>query len=492
MPKPNTEIINFGGNVRFRPRKYYEPRSEAEVLDVLGQHARGSIRVAAALHSWSDLLITDGGVVSLRRFTEIETSTDSDGRTWVTVGAGCRIRDVLKALRRQGLTLPAIGLITDQFVAGAIATGTHGSGNYSLGHHVQEVRLAAYDDSTGEPQVFTIDSGPELQAARCHLGCMGIVLSVKFQARPEYHVGEINARYSRIEDALAAEAEHPLQHFFLVPHHWGYVAQHRRVVAPLKRAMYRFDMWTYLVGWFLTMDVGLHLMFKLLVNVIRNRGLTRLFFRRVMPYLLLEDKIFVGRSEEILTWRHELFRHFEIEVFVPRRHVAAAAEHIRVVLTVCDGREDIDSQHTRRLQEAGLLEGLNALRGIYTHHYPVCIRRVLSDETLLSMSTGDGEDWYAFSFISLEQPRDAFREFADYLGHSMAQLFGARPHWGKYFPLDGATTRSLYPRLAEFDAVCRRYDPEGVFQNEFTRRIFGRDEEGGALAEQSAAAHEPV
>ena len=488
MPKSTPEIINFGGNVRFRPENYYEPRSEADVLAVLRKHADGQIRVVAARHSWSDLLISDDAVVSLRHFNAIETSTHEDGSRHVTVGAGCRIREVLKSLRPQGLTLPAIGLITEQFIGGAIATGTHGSGNYSLGHYVEAIRLAAYDEDSGEPRIFTITSVPELQAARCHLGCLGIVLSVTLPARPEYHVGEINARYGQIDDVLAAENDHPLQHFFLVPYHWAYVVQHRRVVPPVKRPLYRFDMWTYLVGWVITMDVGLHLVFKLLVNVLRSRTLTRAFFQRVMPYMLLEDKIFVGRSDDILTWRHELFRHFEIEVFVPRQHVAAAAEHVQAVLTVCDGTDELSPQQSQRLADAGLLEELLAIRGTYTHHYPICIRRVFSDDTLISMSSGESGDWYAFSLISLEQPRDAFRAFADYLARSMAQLFGARPHWGKYFPLDGETTRSLYPRLEEFDAICRRFDPRGVFQNHFTRKVLGREPDTEASLSSSTAA----
>ncbi|MFO1096018.1 MAG: D-arabinono-1,4-lactone oxidase [Planctomycetaceae bacterium] len=472
MPSP--EIVNFGGNLRFRPEHYYEPRSEEEVLDILRRHSRGQIRAAAALHSWSDLLIAADAVVCLKHFNAVTTQLDADGRTRVTVGAGCRIKRALKALRPLGVTLPAIGLITEQFIAGAIATGTHGSGNHSLGHYVAEVRLAAYDSQTGEPRVFTINNGDELRAARCHLGCLGLILSVSFCARPEYHVGETNVRCASLADVLAREADHPLQHFFLVPHHWGYVVQQRRVVPPVEHPLYRFDMWTYLVGWFITMDVGLHLAFKLLVNVIKSRALTRAFFRAAMPYLLLEDKIYIARSDRILTWEHELFRHMEIEMFVPRRHLAAAIEHIRAVVTVCDGSADPDPQVAARLQAAGLLDGLLGIRGVFTHHYPICTRRVLCDDTLISMASGEGEDWYAFSFITLEQPRDGFRKMAEYLAHSMRQLFGARPHWGKYFPLGTEEVCSVYPQLAEFDAICRRFDPHGVFQNDFTRQVLGR------------------
>lgn len=474
MTRSRRDIVNFGGNVRFSPAQYYEPRTETEVLDILARHKRGQIRVVGARHSWSGLLTAEDAIISLRHFHQITTHTHPDGRTSVTAGGGCRIKHLLKALRPRDLTLPAIGLITEQALAGAIATGTHGSGNHSLGHYVEQVRLAAYDAQTGEPRIFTINSGAELRAARCHLGCLGVVLSVTLPARAQYHVGETNARYTAIEDVLAGEAEHPLQHFFLVPHHWGYVAQHRRVAPPVERPLYRFDMWTYFAGWFLAIDVGLHLVLKLLANGLRSRALIRRFFRGVVPYLLLEDKVYIGRSDQVLCWEHELFRHVELELFVPDKHVIAAARHVVEVLRVCDGGEGPVPAHAQVLERAGLLEELRGLRGAFTHHYPICIRRIFRDDTLISMASGEDDAWYAFSFITLADPARGFYRMADYLARSTARLFGARLHWGKYFPLEHEAVRQAYPRLAEFDAICRRFDPEGVFQNEFTCRILGR------------------
>src|SRR4051812_48987367 len=81
MPPPPTEIVNFGGNVRFRPQCFYEPRTEEEVLELLRRHARGQIRVAAARHSWSELIVAEDAVVSLKHFTTIETRGDDDGQT---------------------------------------------------------------------------------------------------------------------------------------------------------------------------------------------------------------------------------------------------------------------------------------------------------------------------------------------------------------------------------------------------------------------------
>ena len=101
---------------------------------------------------------------------------------------------------------------------------------------------------------------------------------------------------------------------------------------------------------------------------------------------------------------------------------------------------------------------------------------------MLSMASAADESWYAISFITYVEPRDEFYGMADFLAESMAALFRARPHWGKYFPLTGQAVEHLYPELATFRALCRRVDPGGVFQNTFLERALGFDAPPGADA----------
>src|SRR5579871_5498889 len=141
-----TTVTNFGGNIRFAPRCLYRPRDEAEVLAILDRHARGKIRVRGALHSWSPAVACADALVDMRYFNSVTVTRGTDGCICATVGAGCRIKHLLQKLHSlAGVTLPSIGLITEQTIAGAVATGTHGSGKHSLSHYVEAVRLAAYD-----------------------------------------------------------------------------------------------------------------------------------------------------------------------------------------------------------------------------------------------------------------------------------------------------------------------------------------------------------
>ncbi|MBC8113496.1 MAG: hypothetical protein H7062_03905, partial [Candidatus Saccharimonas sp.] len=76
-------------------------------------------------------------------------------------------------------------------------------------------------------------------------------------------------------------------------------------------------------------------------------------------------------------------------------------------------------------------------------------------------------------FISYAQPseREGFFRFAEHLARTTAALFQARPHWGKYCPIDSETVAALYPHLAEFRSVCSSLDPTGRFCNEWVSRL---------------------
>ncbi len=192
------EIINFGHNVRFRPASCVAPRDEAELLGVLQKNRGGRIRVMGSRHAWSPAIQTDCVLIDMRHFQEIEFF-EADGQTFARIGAGCQMKTVLKMLNQQGLTTPSIGLITEQTISGATATGTHGSGKHSLSHYLQAVRIACFDESGETARIADVSSGAELQAARCSLGCLGVVVEVTLPCIPQYFVEEQMVRCDSIE-----------------------------------------------------------------------------------------------------------------------------------------------------------------------------------------------------------------------------------------------------------------------------------------------------
>ena len=463
-----TSLSNFGRNIRFTPRSRYEPRSEEEVLRILDEHRDGTVRAIGAGHSWNPGIESHDALVDLNHLQRIRVHR---GRTRVTAGAGVRIGALLKHLSKRDLTLPSIGLIDRQTVAGAIATGTHGSGRHSMSHYVESLRIACYG-ADGGAGVRTVDSGRALRAARCAVGAMGIVLEVTLPCVPQYYVREKSVWRFDLDAALAAEADAPLQQLYLIPHYWRLLA-HERCVDPRNRPKGLARV--YRVYWFTVIDVLLHLGLKLSASWLRSRRLIHLLYRRILPACLVPGWRVTDRSDRQLLMRHDLFRHLEMEVFVRRARLGEALEFVEEVLQAADdGSREVSATTRGRMERLGLSAAFEELRGSYVHHYPICVRRVQPDDTLISMSSCHGieaEDWYAISLITFVEPREPFQRVARMLATVMSEDLGARLHWGKWFPLvAAAAVERNYPGMPEFKQVCSEFDPQAVFRNRFLRR----------------------
>lgn len=463
-------VENFGRNVRFSPKELRTPKSEEELLKILAESVGRNVRVVGRLHSWSEILTASDLLLDLRELNSVEVEQRDDG-PWAILAAGCQIKHALEVLEREhGLTLPAVGLIDEQSIAGAIATGTHGSGAHSLSHYVDEIRIARFDES-GKPAVVTITSGAELEAARCSLGCLGVVLSVGVRCRPQYRIEQHFRSYPDLPSVLAAEEKYPLQQFYLEPYRWKFLAQHRKETEG-KKSLLAGLFHTY---WFLLVDVLLHLGLKAkLASGVR--GLLKFYYRYVVPSLLIKGWRVTDRSQRMLTMGHDLFRHVEMELFVPGSKLGEMLDFSKALIRHAYGEQGaLDRATLESIGMAFHLEKALKLRGKYAHNYPICVRKVLPDDTMVSPAAGGGKPWYAVSFITYESPDklEGFREFSDLLASATAKLYGARPHWGKRCPLGSDLLEQVYPRMPEFRQQCRTADPNGAFRNAWAEEKLG-------------------
>ncbi len=492
---------NFGQNIRLTPQFFYTPENEQEVLQILSQHRGQKIRCSGRLHSWSKAIEAEEVLLDLRRLDQVIPEPERASPSAV-VGAGCQVKRLLEQLQRaHGWTLPSVGFITEQTIVGAISTGTHGSGRHSLSHYVLAVRLARYDADTGEPVIEEIDSGDALRAARCSLGSLGVILSVRMQCRSAYAIEEHFREYGRLEDVVAAEDEYPQQQFFLAPWRWTYFAQHRRETAQRKSK----TRWLYQAYRFITFDIAMHLLILLTVRLLRSDASVRGMLRWLVPMFVVRNWRVVGSSDSQLVMEHELFRHVEIELFVQKSQLAAAMRFLRQALTIAGSPTSLsDQQALREVTPADCAEDLQRLIGSYCHHYPICVRKVLVDDTLISMAspgshtpkrdavraslaTGElsaeaiqspAEDsWYSITLTNYQRgrQREPFERLASFLARSMATLYGARPHWGKLCPLSPAELRRLYPEFSTFQEICQQLDPQQAFANRWTQSLFAKE-----------------
>jgi FAD/FMN-containing dehydrogenase len=463
-------LVNFGRNVRFEPAALVAVTDRNDVLAQLEQFRGRNIRAIGALHSWSDTARGDDVVVDVSGLNSV-TLDKNAGRA--DVGAGCTIDRLLDALAADGYTLPAYGIIGRQTLAGAMSTATHGSGPSSLSHYVTSVSLATYD-ARGVPRIVDQRDGEALLAARCALGCAGIVVSATIRVEPDFLIEEKTRWFEWIDQVLERERDYPRTQFYLVPWSWRWYAQLRRPrpmdSAKVPNLTARIQRLFRKIG----VDVLLNGAVKLLA-VLRWRRAIHWFFRRLFPLVARDRLEVVDRSREILQMRHDLYRHVEMELFVRERYVRRASAFVEWVLRWCDGEsaalpaplrgDDFGCDAAREIQR---------FKGTYTHDYLITFRRVSTDASLISMtSSDDDEAWYAISLITYQNTLEPFTRMARFLAAAMAHAYRARPHWGKLCPLTADEIATLYPALSQFRDFCDRNDPDQAFVNDFARRTIG-------------------
>lgn len=198
-----------------------------------------------------------------------------------------------------------------------------------------------------------------------------------------------------------------------------------------------------------------------------------------MGLTVIRGRRVVDKSQNLHTLEHELFRHIEVEIFVLRQHLPSALKFVPQLLQFSDGnREAIENETWTELTRHGLDTSVRDCAA-YTHHYPICVRKLLADETLISMASSQDQAYYAIRFISYIGPseRDSFFAFVDLLVETTTLLFNASPHWGKYSPIDAAASEKLYPQLSKFRLVCEQLDSPHVFRNAWADLVIGNEQE---------------
>ncbi|MEZ6094271.1 MAG: FAD-binding oxidoreductase [Pirellulaceae bacterium] len=465
------EQQNFGRNITIHASQVLKPGSEEALLESLRDKSFRSVRVNGRMHSWSQAIEADDVLIDLSRMNHVEV-IESNGTPVARVGAGTQIKQVVSELLRIGnCALPSMGLIDEQTIAGAISTGTHGSGKNSLSHYVRAARVLQFDQD-GKPFIKRIDSGPALNAIRCSLGCLGVITELELEIRQQYLVEEHFRDYATLQPVLNAETEFPLQQFYLIPWRWTFIAQHRREVEAVNKRFARpFSIYFHLI-----FDIGMHWIILAILGTFGAGRLMKAMFRWVIPAFVIRNWRVVDRSDRILTMEHEMFRHVEIELFVRRSQLPSMLEWTRYCLSIAAGETPSKPACLNAGNNKALLkiaEHMQSLAGSYTHHYPICVRKVLSDDTLISMTAGWDEPGYAVSLICYAKgnARDKFFEFARWLARGAIAQCGARLHWGKFNDVDRDWLLKNVNDWEEFKTQVAAADPQGVFQNNWTREL---------------------
>ncbi|KAL8806296.1 MAG: hypothetical protein Q9182_001443 [Xanthomendoza sp. 2 TL-2023] len=202
-PYVESESSQIDGEVAFRPSSnhrhhtwaktyhsfpelYIQPRTIQEIRKIvnLARRCRKRLVVVGCGHSPSDLTCTSSWMVNLDHYNKI-LSVDKSTNC-VVMQAGIRLYDLIAQLRENGLSMPNLGSIDNQSIAGAFATATHGS---STRHGIlsQSVLSLKIILAHGREVSCAPDKNADLfRAALVSLGALGIITEVVFQAIPAF------------------------------------------------------------------------------------------------------------------------------------------------------------------------------------------------------------------------------------------------------------------------------------------------------------------
>ena len=394
------------------------------------------IKPVGAGHSFSPVAATGGVLLDLQWLDGVLAV---DGPL-VTLGAGTNLFQLPALLHPLGLALENLGDIDRQTIAGATATGTHGTG-LAFGGLATRIRAATLVTADGGVlRVSAIpgaeQNAPLLPAVALGIGALGILVDVTIECVPAFDLEAVE-RKERVEAVLdewpdrIAEADH-FELFAWPDAPTALTKTNTRLpagaaTAPLSRPR----------AWAEDVLVANHVYSSFLrlgalvppVVPGANRVVTG----------LAGSRTFSDDSHAVFT-SPRTFRFREMEYAIP---VEAVPEAVRAVRALVRARR-------------------------WRISMPIEVRAAAADDLWLSTAHGRATGYVAVHRYGLERVGDYFTEV-----EAVLRAHDGRPHWGKMHTRTAADLRPAYPRFDDFLALRDRLDPERRFANGHLAQLLG-------------------
>lgn len=412
---------NWAGNVVYRAAEVAHPSSIEEVRARVAES--GKLRVLGTRHCFNHIADTEGTLLCLDRLPlEIEVG---EARDAVRVSAGARYGDLAPVLEEQGLALSNLASLPHISVAGAVATGTHGSGD-RIGSLASAVRGLTILTADGEIRRLARGDA-DFDGAVVSLGALGVVLDVTLDVEPSYQVA---------------------QHVYDRPS-WDAILEDLDAVTAAGSSVSIFSRWQ------------------------RTDVADQFWVKQRMPDDTAAQRAALAARLGAVPAdgpRHPIFGQ-AADACTEQGGVAGPwfqrLPHFRLEFTPSAGAE-IQSEYLVPREDA--VAAIEAIRSLADRIAPLLlvneVRTVRADELWLSSSYGADAVGLHFTW---RQEEEAVRALLPVIESALPA--SARPHWGKVFTLPAEEVRRRYPRWDDFAALRARFDPERRFVNEYLERL---------------------
>ncbi len=401
---------NWAGNMTYRAQRLLAPCSVAELQELVAASPR--LRPVGTRHSFNGIGDTDGDLLSLRKLPR-RLEIDAAGTT-VTIDGGSTYGDICGPLHAAGLALHNLPSLPHITVAGACATGTHGSGGRLpiLAARVTAMELVLADGS----RTTTLP----LEAAAVALGALGVVTALTLRVEPTYEVRQ------DVFERLPADA----------------------FEAAFEEATALADSASFFTTW-------------------RDDSIDQVWLKRRLdsdggP---LPPAVLHGATPAT---RHlHPIRELPPDACTPQLGVPGPwherLPHFRLTHTPSSGEELQSEYFVARPDAADAFRALQALRLQLAPLVQVSeIRTLAADDIWLSPAYG--RPTAAFHFTWIADTRRVL-EMLPAVERAL-EPFEPRAHWAKLSTLSPEVVAKRHPRLADFARLAARCDPTGKLQNE--------------------------
>ena len=415
---------NWAGNYSYGAGRLHQPKTIEQLQELVV--SSNKLKALGTRHSFNDIADTSGDLVSLEHFDQI-LELDREHNT-VTIEAGVRYGELGRWLHEKGFALHNLASLPHISVAGACATGTHGSGdkNGNLATAVSSMEMVT---ANGEIIVLSREKDSEhFHSAAVGLGGLGIVTKLMLDVSPTFEM-----RQDLYESLPLSQLEEHFDDLFSSAYSVSLFTDWRDA--------------TFNQVW-LKRKVSLGASFNPEPTLF---GAT-LATRNLHPISSLSAENCTEQMGISGPW-HERLPHFRLD-FTP------------------SSGEELQSEYLIPRQHA--FKTFLAIDRLREHVAPLLqvseVRTIAADN--LWMSPCYQQDCVAIHF-TWKKDWPAVRKILPIIEEELAQ-FNARPHWGKLFTMTPERIGSLYVKLPDFQGLLGHYDPEGKFRNSYLDKyIFG-------------------
>ena len=414
---------NWSGFQQAHPQHILHPDNVLELQSIVQSHPK--IRVVGAGHSFTPLVCTDATLVSLNQISGVSSSDTAHSRC--SLYAGTRLYNLDQYLEPINQALMNQGDIDQQSLAGAVSTGTHGTGAdlHCISAYVEDFELLT---ASGEILNCSRTKNREIFAAgRVSLGSLGILTKITMQNRPRFKLKE-HIQLCTVADMMQFIQQWKHQH----RHIECFVFSHAEKLM-LKTLDETDEKLQPRKESYPSEDMLLTICSELIKNVPSlNPYVQKLLGTFVKPTTAVDwsSKIFP-------TVRHTKFNEMEYQI------------------PVDDGLDCLE-------------EVLAALRQHkVATFFPLEFRFVKGDDIWISPFYQQDSISISVHQYHKQDPRLIFD-----IVEPIFQKYKGRPHWGKMHSMTAMQLRDLYPKWDDFLTLRQQLDPERKFLNPYLEQLF--------------------